>query len=286
MAAGFAILAAALFGLFTVAMRTALYWHRDPGLGAAAAGVIGLATSLVIAAAAGVTPGDAHPRDLWRFFLVGVFVPGLSSILFARAVRDAGPSRVAIVIGTAPALSAFLAITLLGEPLKAGLAVGTVLIVSGGFVLAGEQGRPHDFRLIGLGFAFACALLFATRDNVVRVTATHVHPDPLAAAVASLAGAAIVTAGIALTRHQGRALLSALRPFFVAGVALGGAYSALLVALDRGRVTIVAPLNATQSLFAVVLAVILLRRAELVGVRVIAAAVLVVAGSVIIGLER
>jgi uncharacterized membrane protein len=60
----------------------------------------------------------------------------------------------------------------------------------------------------------------------------------------------------------------------------------LLIALDRGRVTIVAPLNATQSLFAVVLAVILLRRAELVGVRVVIAAVLVVAGSVVIGLER
>lgn len=286
MAAGFAILAAALFGLFTVAMRTALYWHRDPGLGAAAAGLVGLATSVVIAAAAGVTPGDAHPADLWRFFVVGVFVPGLSSILFARAVRDAGPSRVAIVIGTAPALSAFLAITLLGEPLKAGLAIGTVLIVSGGVVLALEQSRPHDFRLIGLVFAIACALLFATRDNVVRVTATHVHPDPLAATVASLAGAAAVTAGIALARHQGRALVPALRPFFVAGVALGGAYSALLVALDRGRVTIVAPLNATQSLFAVALALIILRKSEMVGLRVVLAAVLVVAGSVIIGLER
>ena len=286
MAAGFAILAAALFGLFTVAMRTALRWHPDPGLGAAAAGLIGLATSLVIAAAAGVTSGDAHPRDLWRFFVVGLFVPGLSSILFARAVRDAGPSRVAIVIGTAPALSAFLAITLLGEPLKAGLAVGTALIVSGGIVLAGEQERPHDFRLLGLGFAFACALLFATRDNVVRVTATHVHPDPLAAAVASLAGAAAITTGIALARGQARLLLRALRWFLVAGVALGGAYSALLVALDRGRVTIVAPLNATQSLFAVVLAAILLKRAELVGPRVVVAAVLVVVGSVVIGLER
>jgi drug/metabolite transporter (DMT)-like permease len=286
MAAGFAVLAAALFGLFAVAMRTALRYHRDPGLGAAAAGVIGLATSLGIAVAARVTPGDADPRDLWRFFVVGLFVPGLSSILFARAVRDAGPSRAAIVIGTAPALSAFLAITLLGEPLKAGLVVGTALIVSGGFVLAREQERPHDFRLLGLGFAFACALLFATRDNVVRVTATHVHPDPLAAAVASLAGAAAVTAGIALARHQAGLLLRSFRWVLVAGIALGGAYSALLVALDRGRVVVVAPLNATQSLFAVVLAVIVLRRSEMVGLRLVVAAVLVVAGSVIIGLER
>jgi drug/metabolite transporter (DMT)-like permease len=285
-AAGFALLAAALFGLFTVAMRLGLRQQSDPGIGAAAAALIGLATTLVIAAAAGVGGGDAHPADLWRFFAVGLFVPGLSSILFARAVRDAGPSRVAIVIGTAPALSAFLAITLLDEPLQAGLAVGTVLIVSGGFVLALEQERPHDFRLLGLAFAFACALLFATRDNVVRVTATHVHPNPLAASVASLAGAAAVTTAIVVSRGHGRALVPSFRPFMAAGLALGGAYSALLVALDRGRVTVVAPLNATQSLFAVVLAIILLRRSEMIGLRLVVAAVLVVAGSVVIGLER
>lgn len=67
---------------------------------------------------------------------------------------------------------------------------------------------------------------------------------------------------------------------------LGVAYSFLLEALDRGRVTVVAPLYATESLWAVLFAALLLRRTEAVGQRVLAAAALMVAGGVLIGISR
>jgi drug/metabolite transporter (DMT)-like permease len=71
--------------------------------------------------------------------------------------------------------------------------------------------------------------------------------------------------------------------FVPAGVCLGLAYTALLAALERGEVTVVAPLNATQSLWAVVFAAAFLGRAEAVGPRLVVAACLVVAGSAIVG---
>jgi uncharacterized membrane protein len=75
-------------------------------------------------------------------------------------------------------------------------------------------------------------------------------------------------------------------PFAVAGVGLGLAYSALVAGLDSGRVSVVAPLNATQSLWAVVLGAVFLRRTEAIGRRVVLAAVLVVAGGALIGIFR
>ena len=60
----------------------------------------------------------------------------------------------------------------------------------------------------------------------------------------------------------------------------------LIVALDRGRVTVVAPLNATQSLWGVIFAAAFMGRREAIGPRLIAAAVLVVAGGVLIGISR
>ena len=57
-------------------------------------------------------------------------------------------------------------------------------------------------------------------------------------------------------------------------------------AFDRGRVTVVAPLNATQSLWAVLLAALVLGRSEAIGRRLVLAAVLVVAGGVLIGATR
>ena len=74
--------------------------------------------------------------------------------------------------------------------------------------------------------------------------------------------------------------------FAVAGLCLGLAYSALVAGLDRGRVSVVAPLNATQSLWAVVFAALFLGQSEAIGRRVTLAAVLVVAGGALIGIFR
>ena len=50
--------------------------------------------------------------------------------------------------------------------------------------------------------------------------------------------------------------------------------------------TVVAPLNATQSLWGVVFAALLIGRAEMIGRRTVLASVLVVAGAVLIGATR
>src|SRR3712207_7511193 len=58
----------------------------------------------------------------------------------------------------------------------------------------------------------------------------------------------------------------------------GLSYVALFEAYYRGRVTVVSPLVATESLWGVALSALLLRRHELVGPRLAAGAALVVAG--------
>src|SRR5919199_711334 len=81
-------------------------------------------------------------------------------------------------------------------------------------------------------------------------------------------------------------LLSARRPLVAAALLFGLAYGAVFVAFDHGRVTIVAPLYATESLWAVVCSALVLRRAEGVGPRLVLAALLMVAGGVLIGVSR
>ncbi len=149
--------------------------------------------AFAISAALGLaTWSTADPGQLWAFVLVGMLVPGASQIVFIMAVRDPGPSRAAILIGTAPLMSVLIALTLLGEPFHAALVAGTVLIVAGGAALTRERIRPHDFKALGAGLALLCAALFAVRDNLVRWVARDQHPPPLAAAAASLLGATIL----------------------------------------------------------------------------------------------
>ena len=44
--------------------------------------------------------------------------PGSSQLLFTLAVRDAGPSRTSVTVGTAPLFSVAIALVLLDEPAK------------------------------------------------------------------------------------------------------------------------------------------------------------------------
>jgi uncharacterized membrane protein len=94
---------------------------------------------------------------------------------------------------------------------------------------------------------------------------------------------------VLITRPQAvrSGLSSAVVAYAPAGVALGLGYAFLLLAFDHGRVSIVAPLNATQSLWAVVFAALLIgRQHEGIGPKLVAAGLLVVAGSSIIGIVR
>jgi uncharacterized membrane protein len=66
----------------------------------------------------------------------------------------------------------------------------------------------------------------------------------------------------------------------------GLSYVCLFEAFYRGRVTVVSPLVATESLWGVGLSALLLHRIEVVGTRLLLGAGLVVAGGVLIGIFR
>jgi drug/metabolite transporter (DMT)-like permease len=270
-----------LFGAATVAIRLGLRRAPDPVLGSLVTGAVALAVALVAAL--------AFVRDLsgvWPFALAGILAPGMSQVLFVAAVGLAGASRASVVVGTAPLVAGVMAIVFLDEPVRAGLVVGALLIVVGGGALISERVRPADFRAVGALLAFGATVFFATRDVVVRWLAGETDAAPLAAAAAALlAGTACMAAFQPLrgvpSPAAARLSLRALAP---AGVLFGLSYLSLFAAYDRGRVTVVSPLIATESLWGVLISVLLLRSSELVGRRLVAGAFLVVAGGVLIGL--
>ena len=285
-----ALLAGVLFGLVAVVARRAIRAGGSPEVGAFAGSSTGAVLAVIAAAASGIGPGDLHWHELWPFLAVGVIVPGVANVLFNLAVRAIGPSRVGVLVGTVPLLSVLIAMVALDERPHPVLWVGTVLIVGGGVVLAWDRSRPEGFRRIGILLALVCAVLFAGRDNVVRWAAEGRHTPPLAAAAATLIAAAVGSlAYLLLFKRQGlaQAILPSYRRFAMPGLCIGIAYVALVEAFDKGDVSVVAPLNATQSLWAVAFSWAFIGRvSEAIGPRLLGAAALVVAGSAIVGVFR
>jgi drug/metabolite transporter (DMT)-like permease len=265
---------AALFGLMTVRIRIALGTGTDAALASFATVLPALAVVLVAASIRG------DPHGAWPFLLTGLLGPGLSQILFTLAIRDIGASRTSVAVGCAPLASVAIALVFLDEQLSAALLFGALAIVSGGVLLALERGRPEHLRARGLAYAASAALVFATRDNLLRALHAHANPETAAAATL-LAGAA--AAALWARQVPSRAVLAA---FALPGLLFGLSYICLFEAYWRAPVTVVSPLIATESLFGVLFAVLLLGRSERVGSRLAVGALLVVFGGVVIGVYR
>jgi drug/metabolite transporter (DMT)-like permease len=275
--------AAMSFGALAVAIRVALVPRLDPDAASLVTTAVACVVCVVIAAALGQWSGVPW-RDTWPFLAAGTVAPGITQVLFTRAVGLIGASRTAILVGASPVLSAAIAIAFLGEPVRVALVAGTVLVVGGGTMLAWEQGGPRGLLTLGALLGTAGAVLFSVRDNFVRWAERGNEVAGVVAAACSLGTATVVITIIVLAAGEGpRRTRAAAVPFLLSGLIYGLAYACLLTAFDHGRVTIVAPLYATESLWAVVISAVVLRRAEAVGLRLAAAAVLVVAGGALIG---
>lgn len=275
-----ALTSAFLFGVMTVAIRLALGHGAGAEAGALFTVLVALGVTLPFTLAEG-----AELTELWPFLLAGLLGPGMSQLLFTLAVREAGPSRTSVVVGTSPLFSVAIALVFLNEAPEAALVVGAVLIVGGGVLLAGERGRPDHVRVLGLMLALGATVVFAVRDNFVRWLAIDTDVAPGPAATATLfAGAALIAVYVFATRAPLR--VRDARAFLPAGVLFGLSYVCLFEAYYRGPITVVSPLVATESLWGVALSAALLGKSERVGIRLVAGAALVVCGGALIGVTR
>lgn len=280
-AVALALGSAFLFGAMTVTLRDAL----RRGVSAESTAFLMVLIAFGVALAAIPLTGAGGLTSCWPFLLAGLVAPGLSQVLFAYAVRDAGPARASVAVGMAPLVSVAIALTLLDEPVKPLVVLGALAIVLGGVALALEGSRPAHVRRLGLVFALATMVLFASRDSLIRRLSIDTDIDPAVAAAATLgSGTAVILLSLVLRRQP-----VSLRPITAVlptGLAYGLSYVLLFEAFYRGRVSVVSPLVATESLWTVVLALVFLRRHEHVGARLVLGALLVVAGGVLIGVFR
>jgi drug/metabolite transporter (DMT)-like permease len=282
-AIGLACLSAFLFGAMSVGLRMGLNRYPDVEL-ATVATVIGAFAVAVVAMAVEAPARGVHAPPAWPFLLAGLMQPGIGQLFVTLAIREAGASRASVVLGSAPLASVTIALILLGEPFKWPLILGAVLIVGGGVELARERGRPAHVRRRGYLFAFLATILFSARDNLTRWLAGTTDVPPGTAAAAARAGGLLRILVVLGPRVRERLAWRPMLPVLGVGVVFGLSYVSLFEAYYRGRVTVVSPLVATESLWGVALSLLLIRHTELVGRRVLIGAALIVAGGALIGI--
>ena len=222
------------------------------------------------------------------FVAIGLLVPGVTRVLSFRGIRTMGSSVTSTIINTTPMFSTILAIVLLGERPGPWVLAGVLLTV-GGLVTVSWTGATTLYMKTELIFPFLCALTFALKDVAVRWGLGDGGGQPiLAAGIAALTSTVEI---FLITRYvQGEkfCLPSAhvSRWFVGSGIFTGGSFLFMYIALSMERVTVIAPLINSYTIFVLILTPLMARRIETVTWRKAAGAAMVVAGIFMVSLGR
>lgn len=246
-----------------------------------AGATVGLTTSAVLfwmLAPALLDLGAFTWAALGVFALVGAFYPAAATLMTYESNRLLGPTLTGTVSSTAPLFAIGLAVAILGEELSFGIVAGGLLVV-GSLILLSWR-RPAD---VTLGWRLLLPLTSAAVRGLAQTLTKFgllLWPSAFAA---TLIGYSVSTAGIWTFRlARGNAApvkltATGARWFIAAGLLNGAALLLMNHALKLGRVGIVAPVIALYPLFTMLLSAVFLR-SEIIGIRVVLAAIIAVTG--------
>lgn len=200
-------------------------------------------------------------------------------------IEKVGTSRAVTLRSTHPLVSVAIGITILGEPAKPAILMGTVLVVAG-IVLTSSQGedRIAGFRWRHLLFPMATALITGI-VHPIRRYAMSISDEPLF--FASIVGVvSLLCFSSTLTAPAMRKRIvwngNSLAPFVAAGVFEASAVLLMLTAFVSGPVVLVSPIAATSPIWTLLMSAVLLRDLERVNRFTIGGTLCVVAGVIAI----
>ena len=235
-----------------------------------------------VAVAVSGGPGQPSAVSIGYFVLAGLIGTVAGRLLRFFSIETVGASITSALVNLSPLASTALAVALLGEHVTLPILLGTVVIV-GGTTLLSYGGKAVGVRpsllVLGMGSAFCFGIVAVLRKMGLSGT------GPILGMAANVTTAMIAFTAFLLAsgqaasmRCRGRSLV-----YFVgAGVAENVAVFLIIVALNYGAVSVVAPLSNVSPIFVLLLSALFLRGLERLNVRVVAGTFLIVAGAYLI----
>ncbi|WP_293031715.1 EamA family transporter [Natronococcus sp.] len=222
------------------------------------------------------------------FAFAGVIGTALGRIAIFVGVDKVGASLNSTILSTRPLFATLIALAVLGEPLGPVTGAGIVILVAGVSTLTFSRGgdlggwTPRDLLWPVLAAATFAVANVARRYGMLETPISALEAvaiNETAGLIALVAYALAVGGRDALEKPR-----ESYRYFAVSGLLTTVAMLSLMAALglEAGRIAIVDPLVATAPFFTLVFAAVLLRDLERVTRGVVAGAVLVVVGAVLI----
>ena len=230
-------------------------------------------------------------EGLLLFVVAGLLAPGIARLFYFKGMETAGISANASIFATYPLYTSIIAILLLGEKLTTENWIGLTCIIVGvifvGRNIANIDGSLRNGSKKGLIIPILGSLAFAF-SQIVRKEGLNIYNQPLLGVAAGYTTALIVYILIIKlsknteTRRFSRQDLSI---FSKPGVGIAAGWLLSFLALSQEMVSIVAPVLQTELLFILFFTYIFLRKIEKYSLKLVASAILIIIGVILISIN-
>ncbi len=232
-----------------------------------------------------VVPWDRIIRpELLIFVLVGLIQPGGTRFLAYLSVEKVGVAVTSPIRATTPLFSSLMAIAVLGEQLTPAVGAGTALVVVGIIVLSLREEKSGAWLNILVTLPLLSAFVAGSTQVIRKVGLAQITLPILGAAVTTGTSLVAVAVSLSVSRKWSAVTFDrrSLGWFLLAGCAVTLGVASIYMSLYLSDVVIVAPLSSLSPLYSLVLSAVFLREEEVITVRKVVAAVLIVLGVVLI----
>lgn len=222
--------------------------------------------------------------ELLLFVLVGLIQPGGTRFLAYVSVEKVGVAVTAPLRATTPLFSSLLAIAVLGEQLTPAVAAGTALVVCGVALLSMKEEKTGAWRNVLIALPLLSAFVAGSTQVIRKIGLARIALPILGAAVTTGTSLVAVTLSLLVSRKWSMVQFNraSLGYFVLAGCAVTLGVASVYMSLYLSDVVIVAPLASLSPLYSLALSALFLREVEVITLRRATAAVLIVAGVVLI----
>lgn len=224
------------------------------------------------------------------FICAGTVATMLGRVFLFAGIQRIGASRADSLKASMPLFATIVAVLVLGETLTAQHLVGIVLVVAGVGLVSLESSRssllPDRAPLSLLLLPLTAAFLFGFEPVFAKIGFAEGTPYLVGLAIKTIAAAGTFSAYLAWRGQLPTAdrLGDNLRWYVGAGVVGSIAMVCYYAALHRAPVVIVVPIIQSSPLFVAVISYGFLQRLERVTPRLVASAMVVVVGAILVSL--
>jgi uncharacterized membrane protein len=222
------------------------------------------------------------------FVVAGVFAPGIGRTLSYVGIEKIGVARSVPIANSSPIFASVFAVIFLAEVWVAQNIVGTLLVISGVIALSMAKPAQGQWRKRDVIYPLIGAMAFGASAILRKAGLDYAAIPVLAAAVT--AGSAATFSFVLLQFRGGKEALKLTRRsaawLFTAALFNTAATLSVFYALSHGKVVIVEPLVSSNPVLTLLFTAIFLRDLEALNLRVIAGALLTVAGTILVVLAK